>query len=73
MVGGLDNAGGMSHSNHNQVGVSVANAGLSTLGWYGGPTETVALLPGSDALGNGYTGMTENRPARHGARRWDER
>ena len=40
--GGLNNG-----SNNNQVGV--ANPGLGTLASNGGPTQTVALLPGSPA------------------------
>ncbi len=35
----------------NRVGVSVAQAGLATENDYGGPTPTLALLPGSRALG----------------------
>ncbi len=35
----------------NQVGVSVAQAGLAPVNDYGGPTPTLALLPGSYALG----------------------
>jgi predicted outer membrane repeat protein len=36
---------------HNQVGTSASpiNALLTPLGWYGGPTQTMALLPGSPA------------------------
>ena len=33
--------------------VSVANLGLAPLGNYGGPTQTMALLPGSPAIGAG--------------------
>ena len=33
--------------------VGVANPGLAPLGDYGGPTETIALLPGSPAIGAG--------------------
>jgi len=36
---------------HNQVGV--ANPGLGALASNGGPTETIALLPGSPAIGEG--------------------
>ncbi len=44
--GGLTNGAG-----HNQVGV--ASPGLGTLGGNGGPTETIALLAGSPAIGKG--------------------
>jgi hypothetical protein len=37
--------------NHNHVGV--ANPGLGPLGYYGGPMQTMALLPGSPALNAG--------------------
>ena len=33
--------------------VAAANPGLAPLGEYGGPTETIALLPGSPAIGAG--------------------
>jgi hypothetical protein len=39
----------------NQVGVTVAQAGLAPLGNYGGPTQTMLLLPGSVALNAGQT------------------
>ena len=34
---------------------SLANLDLSPLGFFGGPTETMALLPGSAAIGKGAT------------------
>jgi hypothetical protein len=43
---------GLSPSN-NTLDVS---ANLAALGWYGGPTQTMALLPGSPALDKGYSG-----------------
>ena len=47
------NAGGLSNgSNGNIVGV---NPLLSALGNYGGPTQTMALLPGSPAIDAGDT------------------
>src|SRR5262249_9587903 len=55
---------GLSTSNGNQLGVSLANAHLAPLGSYGGPTQTIALLPGSPALGKGPTlpaGSTDQR------------
>jgi hypothetical protein len=52
--------------NDNEVGVSVANLGLAPLGNYGGPTQTVALLPGSLAIRRGAlfalpTGLTTDQ------------
>jgi hypothetical protein len=47
--------GGLTNNNGNQVDVSMANVGLSPLGNYGGPTETMILLPGSFALNAGQT------------------
>ncbi len=51
--GGLTNG-----ANHNQVGVSVSSAGLGALSNYGGPTHTIALLPGSAALQTGSAILT---------------
>jgi hypothetical protein len=49
---GTGGSGGMSNGvNHNQVGVS--NPGLGTLASNGGTTQTVELLPGSSAIGQG--------------------
>jgi hypothetical protein len=50
---GTGGSGGLSNNdgNHNQVGA--ANPGLAPLGDYGGPTQTMALLPGSPAIGAG--------------------
>ncbi len=45
---GTGGAGGLTTGNHNQIGV--ANPGLGTLGDYGGPTQTIPLLPGSPAI-----------------------
>ena len=49
----------------------VADPMLAPLGDYGGPTETMALLPGSPAIDAGVTGdgHPDDRPARHGPRR----
>jgi hypothetical protein len=44
------------NTNGNLVGVS--NPGLAPLGYYGGPTETFALLPGSPAIGAGSSPLT---------------
>ena len=37
---------------------------LAALGYYGGPTQTLALLPGSPAIRNGLTVAGHHRPAR---------
>ena len=49
---GTGGSGGLSSSN-NQIGLSIAQAGLGTLAYNGGPTPTVALLSGSAALQSG--------------------
>ena len=49
---GTGGSGGLTSSNGNQVGV--ADPGLAPLGNYGGPTQTIALLPGSPAIGAGF-------------------
>ncbi len=56
--GGLDNG-----ANHNIVVTSLAGLGLAKLGDYGGPTETMALLPGSAAIGAGtaVSGITTDQ------------
>ena len=46
---------GKTLSGHNTVGVTLAQLQLAPLGYYGGPTETLALLPGSVAIGSGPT------------------
>lgn len=45
--------------NHNQVGTAVApiNPRLAPLGNYGGPTQTMALVPGSPAIDAGSTAL----------------
>ena len=55
---GTGGSGGLTGTNGNQV--NVANPGLAPLGHYGGPLETMALLPGSPAIGTGVavTGVT---------------
>jgi len=45
-----DGSGGLSTANHNILGV---NPLLAPLGNYGGPTQTMALLPGSPAIDAG--------------------
>jgi predicted outer membrane repeat protein len=53
---GTGGSGGLQNTNGNQVGV--ANPGLGTLGDNGGPTQTVALLPGSPAIDAGDPNFT---------------
>ncbi len=51
---GTGGSGGISDgSDGNVVLTSLAGLGLAALGAYGGPTETMALLPGSAAIGAG--------------------
>ena len=55
---GTGGPGGLSNSNGNQVGVSVAQVGLaSALANNGGPTQTIALLPGSSAIDAGSNAL----------------
>ena len=58
---GTGGSGGLFASNHNDLGVSSPD--LGTLGNYGGPTQTIPLLPGSPALGAGValTGITSDQ------------
>jgi fibronectin-binding autotransporter adhesin len=48
---GTGGSGGLTAGDHNLL--NVADPGLTPLGDYGGPTETMALLPGSPAIGAG--------------------
>ncbi len=50
---GTGGADGLLAADHNQIGV--ADPDLAPVGDYGGPTETMALLPGSPAIGAGTT------------------
>ncbi len=51
---GIGGSGGIvGGTNGNIVLTDLSGSGLSALGDYGGPTETIALLPGSPALGAG--------------------
>jgi hypothetical protein len=61
-----DGSGGLSTVNHNRLGSSAhpINPLLAPLGNYGGPTQTMALLPGSLALNAGssaYGGSSDQR------------
>jgi fibronectin-binding autotransporter adhesin len=51
---GSGGAGGLTNGSHHNIVLSGSESpGLGPLEFYGGPTETIALLPGSPALGNG--------------------
>ena len=53
---GIGGSGGLVNgTNGNQVGV--ANPGLGPLAYYGGPTQTIALLPGSPAIDMGSNAL----------------
>jgi fibronectin-binding autotransporter adhesin len=58
---GTGGSGGLAAAGHNLL--NVANPLLSPLGYYGGPTETIALLPGSLAIGTGVAvaGLTTDQ------------
>ncbi len=58
---GTGGSGGLSVSDHNLL--NVADPDLAPLGEYGGPTETLALLPGSAAIGAGtaVSGITTDQ------------
>ena len=58
---GTGGSGGLLAANHNLL--NVADPGLAPLGDYGGPTETMALLPGSPAIHNGtaVSGVTTDQ------------
>ena len=50
-LAGTGGSGGLTTSGFNLIGI--ANPGLDKLGSYGGLTQTIALLPGSPAIGSG--------------------
>ena len=50
---GTGGSGGLSAANNNQLDIGTANLDLGALADNGGPTETVALLTGSDAIDKG--------------------
>jgi len=67
LIGTGGSGGIVNGSQGNIVLTSLANLGLAPLGDFGGATETMALLPGSPALGTGtaadYPGTTHrSRP-----------
>ena len=53
LIGTGGSGGIFSGVNGNLVLTSLTNLGLAPLGNYGGPTQTMALLPGSAAIGAG--------------------
>ncbi len=60
---GTGGSGGLTAAGHNLL--NIANPGLAPLGDYGGPTETMALQPGSPARHAGTRRRRgEHRPAR---------
>ena len=69
---GTGGSGGILGSGGNIVLTNLAGPGLAPLGNYGGPTQTMALLPGSPAIGAGSgaesTPRRDHRPARRAAR-----
>jgi len=61
---GIGGSGGLSNGvDGNIVLTSLSGIGLAPLNYYGGPTETIALQPGSPAIGNGesITGLTTDQ------------
>jgi hypothetical protein len=61
---GTGGSGGLTDgTNGNIVLASLTNLGLAPLGDYGGPTDTMALLPGSFAVGDGtaVSGVTTDQ------------
>ena len=66
---GIGGSGGLTNGvNHNIVLNTLAGLGLAQLGDYGGPTATMALLPGSAAIGEG-AGSSELATDQRGAPR----
>ncbi len=54
-------ADSLAGTNDNQVSVTLGALQLAPLGYYGGPTQTLALLPGSVAIGSGSVGVTTDQ------------
>ncbi len=56
---GTGDAGGLTNgTGHNIVLTSLTNLDLAPLGFYGGPTETMALLPGGAGIGKGSASVS---------------
>ena len=74
LIGPGGSGGLTSDDNGNIVLTSLTDLGLAPLGDYGGPTQTMALLPGSPAIGNGHRrDRHHHRPARLPAGQSDAR
>ncbi len=64
---GVDETGSFTSGSNGNILVGLTNSGLGTLASNGGPTQTIALLPGSPAIGagkngiNGFTLFTDQR------------
>ena len=60
---GIGGSGGITDGeDHNVVLTDLSKLGLGPLGGYGGPTQTMALLPGSAAIGKGTpAGLTTDQ------------
>ena len=65
---GTGGSGGLGNSNGNQINVSLAALNLAPLGYYGGATQSFALLPGSLAIGKAVTETTATTDQRGFAR-----
>ena len=63
LIGPGGNGGLQNGANGNIVLGDLSTLGLAPLGFYGGPTQTMALLPGSKAIGNGtaVSGVTTDQ------------
>ena len=69
LIGTGGSGGLVNGQNGNIVLTSLTDLGLAPLGDYGGPTQTMALLPGSPAIGTGIAvTRRHHRPARLRAR-----
>jgi len=65
---GIGGSGGLTNGTSGNL-VDVANPGLGTLGNYGGPTQTIPLLPGSPAIDAGKDSLapaTDQRGVQRG-------
>ena len=58
LIGTGGSGGLIGGTNHNLVGV--ANPGLGDLGYNGGPTQTIPLLPGSPAINSGSVNLAHD-------------
>jgi hypothetical protein len=56
LIGDSGSAGGLSNGTKGNI-IGVASPGLSSLGFHGGPTQTIMLLPGSPALNAGNNSL----------------